>query len=225
MTIRSRFFAAAYDREMAKVKTAGLSAHRESVLTEATGRVLEIGRGIKTLYGTVPRGRGTSRCRSTCRTTTPTTRCTTASSRRRIHRLIASRNSSSRSQPSTPRRRPATPPETPHSSPPIPSQVCGRPTCCRTLRPTGRSSPRPSPGTRAQPAQTRHRGRCPDVDVLRLRLQRPDQGEGHEDDRPRRVLRTATIEQRHHWRQYRHAAGAGGRNHRDTDGDAVAHGG
>ena len=43
MTIRGRFFAATYDRQMAKVETAGLRAHRESVLAEATGRVLEIG--------------------------------------------------------------------------------------------------------------------------------------------------------------------------------------
>ena len=47
---------------------------------------------------------------------------------------------------------------------------------------------------------------------------------GHEHDEPRRVLRTATVGQRHHWRQYRHAGRAGARSHRDTDGDAVAHG-
>ena len=45
MTIRGRFFAATYDRQMAKVETASLRAHRESVLAEATGRVLEIGAG------------------------------------------------------------------------------------------------------------------------------------------------------------------------------------
>jgi ubiquinone/menaquinone biosynthesis C-methylase UbiE len=45
MTLRSRFFAATYDRQMAKVEMAGLRAHRESVLAEATGRVLEIGAG------------------------------------------------------------------------------------------------------------------------------------------------------------------------------------
>ena len=45
MTLRSRFFAATYDRQMAKVEAAGLRAHRESVLAEATGRVLEIGAG------------------------------------------------------------------------------------------------------------------------------------------------------------------------------------
>ena len=45
MTLRSRFFAATYDRSMAKVDKAGLSAHREAVLAEASGRVLEIGAG------------------------------------------------------------------------------------------------------------------------------------------------------------------------------------
>ena len=48
---------------------------------------------------------------------------------------------------------------------------------------------------RVQPARTRHRDRSPDVDVddHQLRLQRPDHGEGHEHDEPRRVLRTATV--------------------------------
>jgi len=45
MTLRSRFFAATYDRQMAKVEKAGLCAQRETVLTDATGRVLEIGAG------------------------------------------------------------------------------------------------------------------------------------------------------------------------------------
>lgn len=45
MTLRTRFFAATYDRQMAKVEKAGLRAHRESVLAEARGRVLEIGAG------------------------------------------------------------------------------------------------------------------------------------------------------------------------------------
>ncbi len=45
MTLRSRFFAATYDRQMAKVEKAGLRAHRSLVLKEATGRVLEIGAG------------------------------------------------------------------------------------------------------------------------------------------------------------------------------------
>jgi hypothetical protein len=64
----------------------------------------------------------------------------------------------------------------------------------------------------------------PDVDVddHRLPVQRPDLGDGHEHDEPRRVLRTATVGQRHQWRQYRRAGGVGGRSHRHTDGDAVA---
>ena len=45
MTLRSRFFAATYDHQMAKVEKAGLRNHRNSVLAEATGRVLEIGAG------------------------------------------------------------------------------------------------------------------------------------------------------------------------------------
>ena len=45
MTLRSRFFAATYDHQMAKVEKAGLMDHRQSVLAEATGRVLEIGAG------------------------------------------------------------------------------------------------------------------------------------------------------------------------------------
>ena len=48
MTIRGRFFAATYDRQMAKVETAGLRAHRESVLAEATGRVVELEIGAVT---------------------------------------------------------------------------------------------------------------------------------------------------------------------------------
>ena len=43
--MRSRFFAATYDRQMTKVEKAGLRAHRASVLAEASGRVLEIGAG------------------------------------------------------------------------------------------------------------------------------------------------------------------------------------
>ncbi len=50
MTLRSRFFAATYDRSMARVDKAGLSAHREAVLAEASGRVLEVGAG--TVLGT-----------------------------------------------------------------------------------------------------------------------------------------------------------------------------
>jgi ubiquinone/menaquinone biosynthesis C-methylase UbiE len=45
MTLRSRFFAATYDHQMAKVEKAGLRVHREKVLAGATGRVLEIGAG------------------------------------------------------------------------------------------------------------------------------------------------------------------------------------
>ncbi len=45
MTLRGRFFAATYDRQMAKVEDAGLRAHRETLLAEAHGRVLEIGAG------------------------------------------------------------------------------------------------------------------------------------------------------------------------------------
>jgi ubiquinone/menaquinone biosynthesis C-methylase UbiE len=45
MTLRSRFFAATYDRQMARVEKAGLRSHRESVLSAAKGRVLEIGAG------------------------------------------------------------------------------------------------------------------------------------------------------------------------------------
>ncbi len=45
MTLRSRFFAMTYDRQMAKVEKAGLRTHRETVLAEASGRVLEIGAG------------------------------------------------------------------------------------------------------------------------------------------------------------------------------------
>jgi hypothetical protein len=51
MTIRSRFFAATYDHQMAKIETGGLRAHRQSVLAEAIGRVLEIGAGRE---GTCP---------------------------------------------------------------------------------------------------------------------------------------------------------------------------
>ncbi len=45
MTLRKRFFALTYDRQMAKVEKAGLRAHREALLAEASGRVLEIGAG------------------------------------------------------------------------------------------------------------------------------------------------------------------------------------
>src|SRR5947207_12813739 len=45
MTLRSRFIALTYDRQMAMVDRAGLRAHREAVLAEARGDVLEIGAG------------------------------------------------------------------------------------------------------------------------------------------------------------------------------------
>src|SRR5690349_17597991 len=45
MSIRTRLFAATYDRFIAKTEAAGLAAHRASLLTGATGRTLEIGGG------------------------------------------------------------------------------------------------------------------------------------------------------------------------------------
>jgi ubiquinone/menaquinone biosynthesis C-methylase UbiE len=45
MTLRSRFFAMTYDRQMTKVEQAGLRAYREGLLAGAAGRVLEIGAG------------------------------------------------------------------------------------------------------------------------------------------------------------------------------------
>ena len=45
MSLRSRFFALTYDRLSRKMEQAGLRALRESVLADATGRVLEIGGG------------------------------------------------------------------------------------------------------------------------------------------------------------------------------------
>jgi ubiquinone/menaquinone biosynthesis C-methylase UbiE len=45
MTLRSRFFAMTYDRQLAKVEKAGLRACREGLLAGAAGRVLEIGAG------------------------------------------------------------------------------------------------------------------------------------------------------------------------------------
>jgi ubiquinone/menaquinone biosynthesis C-methylase UbiE len=45
MTIGSRLFAAAYDTFGGGVEAAGLSAHRRSLLADATGRVLEVGAG------------------------------------------------------------------------------------------------------------------------------------------------------------------------------------
>ena len=45
MTLRSRFFAMTYDRQMTKVERAGLRAWREGLLAGAAGQVLEIGAG------------------------------------------------------------------------------------------------------------------------------------------------------------------------------------
>jgi hypothetical protein len=60
MTLRSKFFAMTYDRQMTKVEKAGLRVCREGLLAGAAGRVLEIGagtgstpgRGIATRLGT-----------------------------------------------------------------------------------------------------------------------------------------------------------------------------
>ena len=45
MSLRSRFFAATYNRQIAKVDKAGLGELRERLVGEASGRVLEIGAG------------------------------------------------------------------------------------------------------------------------------------------------------------------------------------
>ena len=45
VSIRSRLFALVYDRQMAAVELAGLSARREALLSPARGHVLEIGAG------------------------------------------------------------------------------------------------------------------------------------------------------------------------------------
>jgi hypothetical protein len=45
MTLRSRFFAMTYDRQIARAEKAGLRAYRQAVLAGANGRVLEIGGG------------------------------------------------------------------------------------------------------------------------------------------------------------------------------------
>ena len=45
MTLRSRFFAMTYDRQMTKVEQAGLGARREGLLADTAGKVLEIGAG------------------------------------------------------------------------------------------------------------------------------------------------------------------------------------
>ncbi|TML69463.1 MAG: methyltransferase domain-containing protein [Actinobacteria bacterium] len=54
MSLRSRFFALTYDRQLAKVEKAGLHALREGLIGQASGRVLEIGAGTGanlSLYG------------------------------------------------------------------------------------------------------------------------------------------------------------------------------
>jgi len=45
MSLRTRFFALTYDRQMAKTEKAGLRAFRERLLADASGDVLEIGGG------------------------------------------------------------------------------------------------------------------------------------------------------------------------------------
>jgi len=45
MTLRARFFAMTYDRQIASAEKAGLRAFREDLLAAANGRVLEIGSG------------------------------------------------------------------------------------------------------------------------------------------------------------------------------------
>jgi ubiquinone/menaquinone biosynthesis C-methylase UbiE len=45
MSLRSRLFAAGYDRFTAATEEAGLAAHRRNLLADASGRVLEIGAG------------------------------------------------------------------------------------------------------------------------------------------------------------------------------------
>jgi ubiquinone/menaquinone biosynthesis C-methylase UbiE len=45
MSLASRFFAATYDLMLARVEKAGLGAHRQTLLSTAAGRVIEIGAG------------------------------------------------------------------------------------------------------------------------------------------------------------------------------------
>jgi ubiquinone/menaquinone biosynthesis C-methylase UbiE len=45
MSLRKKFFALTYDRQMAKVEKAGLAAHRKAVISGVSGRVIEIGGG------------------------------------------------------------------------------------------------------------------------------------------------------------------------------------
>src|ERR1700760_996262 len=58
MSVWGRIFAGIYDRVMAKTELAGLGAHREALLAEASGDVLEIGAGTGTnllYYGSAVR--------------------------------------------------------------------------------------------------------------------------------------------------------------------------
>src|SRR4249920_3343261 len=48
MSLRSRFFAATYDRMSARAEKAGLRELRRNLLAQAEGRVLEIGAGTGT---------------------------------------------------------------------------------------------------------------------------------------------------------------------------------
>ena len=45
MSLRNKFFAATYDRQMRRVERAGLAAMRAKLVSQATGTVLEIGGG------------------------------------------------------------------------------------------------------------------------------------------------------------------------------------
>ena len=54
MSLRTRFFALTYDRQMVKIEKAGLQAHRQQLLSPLSGHVLEIGGGTGAnlaLYG------------------------------------------------------------------------------------------------------------------------------------------------------------------------------
>ena len=48
MSLRRRFFALTYDRQVAKVERAGLGELRQKLLADASGRVLEVGSGTGT---------------------------------------------------------------------------------------------------------------------------------------------------------------------------------
>jgi len=45
VSLRRRFFALTYDRQVAKVERAGLGELRQKLLADASGRVLEVGSG------------------------------------------------------------------------------------------------------------------------------------------------------------------------------------